>query len=254
MSKVTALIVDDEALSIDVISAYLKPFQSIEIVGKFTKSKLALEEIKKIKPDLLFLDIQMPKLTGFELIEAVLLDYCPQIIFVTAFDQYAIKAFETNALGYVLKPIDEQKFKIAVAKVLLQIEQNNQSVYQNLKQLLHSNAVAQTYLNRILIKEPNRLFYIPTNEILCFEASGDYVTVVTSQKNYLINESLIALEEKLNPNDFIRIHRSTVLNINKIKEFKPYFNGEYILVLANEKQVKLSRNYKENFNRIFKEL
>lgn len=251
MTKISAIIVDDESLSVDVIFEYLKPFTNIEVVGKFTKSKSALEQIKILKPDLLFLDIQMPKIDGFQLLNEVLATYNPFVVFVTAFDQYAIKAFETNALGYILKPIDEQKFNLAVAKVIAQFEQNH---WQDLKQFLANYSVVKEYLSQILIKEPNRLFYIPTDEILCFEASGDYVNVVTSAKNHLINESLISLESKLNPNDFIRIHRSTIVNVHQIKEFQPYFNGEYNLILTNGNQVKLSRNYKENLNRIFKEL
>ncbi len=251
MPKITTIIVDDESLSVDVIAEYLKPFSNIEVVGKFTKSKLALEQIKTLKPDLLFLDIQMPKIDGFQLLQEVLATYNPCVIFVTAFDQYAIKAFETNALGYILKPIDEQKFKLAVTKVIAQLEQNH---WQDLKDFLANYSITKEYLTNVLIKEPNRLFYIPTEEILCFEASGDYVNVVTLAKNHLINESLTSLESKLNPNDFIRIHRSTIVNVHHIKEFQPYFNGEYNLILTNRNQVKLSRNYKENLNRIFKEL
>lgn len=252
--KITAIIVDDEALSVDVIAEYLKPFNEIQVIGKFTKSTLALEQILNLKPDLLFLDIQMPKLDGFQLLETVIQHYNPHIIFITAFDQYAIKAFDTNAIGYILKPIEEQKFNTSISKTLHLFKQNNQDIYQNLKQLLEHQSAAKNYLNKILIKEPKRLFYISIDEVFCFEASGDYVSVVTTQKTYLINESLTALENKLDPNNFIRIHRSTIVSSNHIKEFLPYFNGEYTIVLNNNKQVKVSRNYKENLNKIFKEL
>ena len=131
--NINAIIVDDESLSIDVIEEYLKTFENIVITGKFTKSKLAIETIKKERPELLFLDIQTPKVNGFELIESIQEFYNPYIIFVTAYDQYAIKAFETNALGYILKPIDEQKFKICVQKAINQLKENK---LQDLKGLL----------------------------------------------------------------------------------------------------------------------
>ncbi|MDI9308809.1 MAG: LytTR family DNA-binding domain-containing protein [Limnohabitans sp.] len=251
-NTIKAIIVDDESLSISVIEEYLKPFATIEIIDRCTQSELAIEIIKTKKPDLLFLDIQMPRFNGFEVIEAVLSVYNPYVIFITAFDNYAIQAFETNAIGYILKPIDEQKFKNIIQKAITQLQQQN---FQNLKELLSSfQKTDNEFLKRILIKEPNRFFYIPVEDVYFFEASGDYVNVVTAEKKYTINNSLSALENSLNPLEFARIHRSTIVNCNQIKEFKPYFNSEYILVLKNKIEVKVSRNYKENLTRIFKDL
>lgn len=251
-NTITAIVIDDESLSISVIEEYLKPFSDIEIIDKCTQSELAIEVIKTQKPDVLFLDIQMPKFNGFEVIEAILPIYNPYVIFITAYDNYAIQAFETNAIGYILKPIDEQKFNHTIQKAITQIRQHN---FQNLKQLLSSfQKTDNEFLKRILIKEPHRFFYVPVEEIYYFEAAGDYVNVITSDKKYLINNSLSALENSLNPLEFARIHRSTIVNCNQIKEFKPYFNSEYILVLKNKIEVKVSRNYKENLTRIFKDL
>lgn len=251
-NTIKAIIVDDESLSISVIEEYLKSFSTIEIIDKCTQSELAIEVIKNQKPDVLFLDIQMPKFNGFEVIESVLSVYNPYVVFITAYDNYAIQAFETNAIGYILKPIDEQKFKHTIQKAITQIQLHN---FQNLKQLLSNfQNINNEFLKRILIKEPNRFFYIPVEEIYYFEAAGDYVNVITADKKYLINHSLSALESSLSPSEFARIHRSTIVNSNLIKEFKPYFNGEYIIVLKNKTEVKVSRNYKENLTRIFNDL
>lgn len=252
--KITAVIVDDEPLSIDVIEAYLKPFAEIEIIGKFSRSSEAAEAIPKLNPNLLFLDIQMPVMDGFELIETIIGQVNPYIIFTTAFDQYAIKAFDVNAVGYLLKPFDREKFNAAVAKFLNQFSgKPDDTVYDNILSLLGQRPL-NTSLKRIMVKDAKKIFYIPVSEIIHFEASGDYVKAVTSTASHLVNYTLSQLESQLSVKDFVRIHRSHIINVKQVKEFVPYFNGEYQVVMANRDTVKMSRNYKDNLRKIFPEL
>lgn len=243
----TALLIDDEALSLTVIENYLKPFSNIEIVGKYTKSKEAVQAIIESKPDLLFLDIQMPVLNGFELLEAIAAEHMPYIIFTTAFEQYAIQAFEVNAMGYVLKPFSKEKFDLAVNRFLAfkqQVTEND--VRNSLAQLLNLKPQSSRYLERVMIKEKKKIYFIAVDDILFLEASGDYVKVRTENQSHLIHETLSALESKLSPERFVRIHRSHIVNILSIQEFIPHFNGEYNIVMRNKEVLKLSRNYKDN--------
>jgi two-component system LytT family response regulator len=253
-TKITAVIVDDELLSIDVIEAYLKTFLEIELIGKFSRSSEAAEKIPLLKPHLLFLDIQMPVMDGFELIEAIISETNPYIIFTTAFDQYALKAFEVNAIGYLLKPFEREKFNQAVNKFLSQhAEKANDDLYDGILKMLQERP-ASTFLKRIMVKDARKIFYIPVNEIVHFEASGDYVKAVTEKNAHLVNYTMAQLENQLPPKDFIRIHRSHIINVKHVREFVPYFNGEYQIAMANNDTVKMSRNYKDNVKKIFPDL
>jgi two-component system LytT family response regulator len=253
--NITAVIVDDEALSAGVIEAYLKAFPQIVLTGKFTKSRMAVDKIAALKPDLLFLDVQMPVMDGFQLLRALEGRHDPYVIFTTAFDEYAIQAFEVNAVGYLLKPFDQEKFNNALHRFLERYGKPaaGNSIYAGLLKMLQEQQ-PDSHLEKIMIRDQQRIFYIPVTDVLYFEASGDYVKVVTAAKNYLVNDSLAALESKVPPQQFIRIHRSFMINAEQVLEFIPYFNGEYKIVMRNKEVVKMSRNYKGNLTRIFKEL
>ncbi len=253
--KITALIIDDEALSIGVIESYLSAFPEIELIGKFTKSRHALDKIAMLKPDLLFLDVQMPVMNGFQLLQALEGRHDPYVIFTTAFDQYAIQAFEVNAVGYLLKPFDQEKFNHALNRFLERYGYPTAggNVYAGLLKMLQEQQPASRR-DKIMIKDQQRIFYIPADDVLYFEASGDYIKVVTAAKTYLLNDSLTEMEAKVSSQQFIRIHRSCIVNAEQIAEFIPYFNGEYKIVMRNKDVVKMSRNYKDNLTRIFKEL
>lgn len=252
---ITAVIVDDEALSVSVIKALLKAFPEIELIATFTKSTQAAAQLPELKPELLFLDVQMPALDGFELLSRIEGSINPYVIFTTAFDQYAIRAFEVNAIGYLLKPFDKDKFELAVRKFLDRYRSTpkEEHLYSDLLQLLRDRQTPAAQPDRIMIRESRRIFYLPVPEVCYFEASGDYVKVVTPDKTHLINDSLTALEQRL-PQGFVRIHRSFIINTDMVTEFLPYFNGEYKVVMRNKDIVKLSRSYKENLTRIFPEL
>lgn len=253
--KITAIIVDDEALSVSVIETYLKAFPDIGLIGKFTKSRQAVDKIALLKPDLLFLDVQMPVMNGFQLLQALEGRHDPYVIFTTAFDQYAIQAFEVNAVGYLLKPFDQEKFNNALHRFLERYGQpaSGSSIYTGLLKMLQEQQPAARQ-EKLMIKDQQRIFYIPVSDVLYFEASGDYVKVVTAAKTHLVNDSLTAMEAKVPPQQFIRVHRSFIINAEQVSEFIPYFNGEYKIVMRNKDVIKMSRNYKDNLTRIFKEL
>ncbi|WP_118949694.1 LytR/AlgR family response regulator transcription factor [Taibaiella helva] len=254
-ARITAIIVDDELLPADVIEEYLKDFPEIALAGRFTKSRQAAEKILALQPDLVFLDVQMPVMNGFELLDAIAGKHDPYVIFTTAYDQYAIRAFEVNAVGYLLKPFDRDKFGQAVRRFLERHSSGReQHLYDDLLRILRERQTPATYLDRIAIKEAQRIFYLPVADILYFEAAGDYIKVITAQGYHLINDSLGALEQKLDPQQFIRIHRSHIIQAGQVQEFIPYFNGEYKVVMRNKDTLKMSRNYKQNLSRVFRDL
>ncbi len=254
-TRFRTIIVDDEQLSIDVITDYIKAFPALDVVATCTKSRQAIDKILELKPDLLFLDIHLPVINGFQLIEAIIEKHNPYIIFTTAFDKYAVRAFEVNAIGYLLKPFDKEKFAAAVNKFLTYNRQTNtHDLYDGIVKMLDEKQKAENYATRVLIKEQKKIFYLPLSDIQHFEAKGDYIKVVSEKKSYLVNDSLAALELRLSPQEFIRIHRSIIVNASYITEFIPYFNHEYHLVMRNGEMLKMSRHYRENLLRVFTDL
>lgn len=254
-NAVKVIIVDDEPLAIDVIAEYLKSHPEFEIAGKYTKAKDAIRNIIQLKPDLVFLDIRMPGTDGFQVLEAVIGSHQPYVIFTTAFDQYAIKAFEVNAIGYLLKPIDKEKFEAAVARFLAVFKTNQlESLYAGMKNLLDNRPAPFEYLERVIVKNSRSIQFIEVKDVIYFEASGEYVKAVTRSGEKIISYTMSKLDKELSPDLFQRIHRSHIVNVKEITEFLPHFNGEYIVNTTNGVQLKMSRNYKENLSRIFKGL
>lgn len=252
-TKVKVAIVDDEQLAIDVIAEYLKPHAEFEVTGKFTKPKQAIEQIIRLKPDLVFLDIKMPGADGFEILKAVMPSHKPYVVFTTAFDQYAIKAFEINAVGYLLKPVDREKFTGALNRFLLLFKANQlESLYAGISTLIAAKPETEDYLERVMVKDPRSIQFIEVKDILFFEAAGDYVKAVTKTAEKIISYTMTQLEGELSPELFQRVHRSHIVNVKEIREFEPHFNGEYVLNVSNGAKLKMSRNYKENLSRIFK--
>ncbi len=246
-----AIIADDEILARNVIKKYLGDFPHVEIVAECENGLIALNKINELHPDLAFLDIEMPELDGLSLLSE--LKELPTVIFTTAYNQYAIKAFELNAVDYLLKPFDKKRFALAVQKVTQQkvSPANLQAQLNNLQRTLNEiKKTSKKFTPRILIKGNNTYSFLNVSDIIWFEASSDYVKIHTKEKFYLKNISLNELEEKLNPKTFIRIHRSTIVNSDFIKEMKPYFNGEYYIYLINGEKLKLSRSYKDKIKLI----
>lgn len=248
-SRVRVVVADDEFFGRQVVKEFLKDDDRIEIAAEAATGEKTIEAILNFKPDILFLDIQMPEPSGLDLIKEIEPDQRPIVIFTTAHDQYAIKAFEVGAVDYLLKPFDQSRFDVALTKALELV---------NLRKMNGQGQPVQQpgegHLARILIKEPKRIYFIKAEDIYWFEASGDYVILHTESKSHLINYSLTELEQRLNPENFVRIHRSTIVNVSVISEFEPYFNGEYFITLKNKTKVKLSRTYRDKLKVLFSDI
>lgn len=258
--KISTLIVDDEPLARRNIRLLLKDDAEIEIIGEAASGREALALIKKHSPDLVFLDIQMPELDGFGVLESIEAARLPAIVFVTAFDQYALKAFEFHALDYLLKPFDDARFEKALRQAKLQVGQRElKDLSQRLVALLggrEDNATAVSpppqYLSRLLIKSSGRVFFLKTDEIDYVRAEDYYVKLHVGRKGHLLRETMNEMETKLDPAKFLRIHRSTIVNIERIRELQQHFNGEYIVVLHDGTEHKLSRSRREQLQTLLK--
>jgi two-component system, LytTR family, response regulator len=235
----TCLIIDDEKLARDLLREYLESFPQIDVIGECTKGSDAVEEIDKVKPDLIFLDVQMPGMNGFEVLDKI--DHEPYVIFTTAYDQYAIRAFEKNAVDYVLKPLDEERFKIAVDRAL----KRKKSEFGNLEELLRSLRAEGkgSFDSHLFVQKSEKLFNLAVEEIIFLEASGDYTVITTKNDQFVSSSGIGKLEEILNPTTFIRVHRSTIINLNFLKEIERHFNGGMVVKMQSGKSFPVSRTY-----------
>jgi two-component system LytT family response regulator len=237
--SITCVIVDDEKLARDLLREYIQQIPDMEIVGEASKGKEAVEVIDKLQPDLIFLDVQMPGMNGFDVLDEIVHD--PYVIFCTAYDQYALKAFEKNAVDYILKPLDQERFKLGVERAIsrMKVEQNN--VGELLRNLKTENKTS--YDSHIFVQKSEKLLNLPVDEIVYLEASGDYTILTTKTDQFVSSSGIGKLEEILNPETFIRVHRSTIININSLKEIEKHFNGGMVVKMLNGKSFPVSRTY-----------
>jgi two-component system LytT family response regulator len=263
------LIVDDESLSRRGLLHRLKNIPDIEIVGEARNGREALKLIEDKQPDLVFLDIQMPGLSGFEVVQQLDVKTMPVILFLTAFDEYAVRAFEVNALDYILKPIDEERLHNVLEKVRTSISQKRAFKQKSLLLKLVSDISGETISSMqeledkdvagLISKEPSRLAirdagrttWVNQDDIEWIDAAGDYMCVRALGVTYIMRKTMKALESELDDNILQRIHRSTIVNIRHVREMEPHINGEYFLTLKSGHQVKLSRTYKHKL-KLFK--
>lgn len=261
------MIVDDEPLARGTIRLLLKTDAEIEIVAEAGSGSEAVELIAEHAPDLLFLDIQMPGMNGFDVLEKIDTASIPAIIFVTAFDQYALRAFEVHALDYLLKPFDDARFEKALRQAKAQIEQREINLLsQKLFALLEDNegkrngpptraAAAQDrspYLTRLMIKSASRIFFLKVEEIDWIGAEDYYVKLHVGRKSHLLRETMNEMEAKLDPEKFLRIHRSSIVNLDRVKEMHAHFNGDYVVILHDGTELKLSRSRREQLQSLLK--
>ena len=250
--NIRTLIVDDEPLARDRVKRFLRDEADIQVVGEFGNGVEAIEAITSEKPDLVFLDIQMPEKNGFEVIKSLHNKRLPTIIFVTAYDQYALQAFEVHALDYLLKPFNRERIKRAVARAREHIEHKRfGNLDERLNSLIADLRSEKKYLDRLVVKAVGRVFFLKTDEIDWIEAAGNYVKLHVGRESHMIRETMNGIEAKLDPSKFLRIHRSTVVNIDRIKELHPMFSGDYAVILRNGTELALSRNYRERFTELF---
>jgi two-component system LytT family response regulator len=231
-----ALIIDDEPLACDLVEEYLGEFDQIEVVGRCNDGFEGMKAISEKKPDLIFLDVQMPKITGFEMLE--LLEEPPAIIFTTAFDEYAIKAFEKNAVDYLLKPYSEERFAQAVRKFLDKPDEKK-SVARSVAE--ESRASSQPS-DRVVIKDGAKIRIIPIPEVIRLEADDDYVKVYSAQGNFMKKQTLKNFEEGLSADHFVRVHRSHLVNIMHIERIDPYEKNAHVALLKNGERIPVSRS------------
>lgn len=246
MKTLRALIVDDEPLARERVASLLGAEPDVEVVGECCDGREAVEAIRRLTPDLVFLDIQMPGADGFQVIEEVGPDRMPLVIFVTAYDQHALKAFEVRALDYLLKPFDRDRFQAALARARTQIEgRESGDLGQRLLALVEQMRPAATKTERLVVRSAGKIFFLRTDEIDWIEASGNYVRVHVGTESHLLRETMASLEAKLDADSFFRIHRSRIVNMERIKEMQPWFNGEYVVILTSGVRLTLSRGYRE---------
>lgn len=240
MKKV--LIIDDESAGRQLIKEYLKDYRELILLGEANNGVDAVKIINEFKPDLVFLDIQMPGMTGFDVLTH--LEELPQIIFSTAYDQYALKAFEVHAVDYLLKPYTKERFKVALDKV-------RANTIENKARPLAESLLMDTpkFPERILVQSQNKLVTIAVDEVIRIEAYGDYSKLVTEQKTFVSNYGISMLEEKLNDAIFIRVHRSSIINLNAVIELNKYTKS-YDVKMKNGDVVRVSRGYMDNIKKL----
>jgi two-component system LytT family response regulator len=248
---IRALIVEDEPLARERVRALLAAEPDVEIVGEARDGLEAVEAIRREAPDLVFLDVQMPELDGFGVIERLGALNMPVVVFMTAYDQYALRAFEVNALDYLLKPFDRERFQRAVERARGHLDpQGAGALSQRLLGLLQNLKGSPRYLERLVVRSSGRIFFLKAEEIDCVEACGNYVRLCVGDDEHLLRETMTSLEAKLDPSRFLRIHRSTIVNVERIKELQPSFHGDYVVMLLSGKRLTLSRGYRDRLQEI----
>ncbi|TMM48262.1 LytR/AlgR family response regulator transcription factor [Qipengyuania marisflavi] len=256
---IRTILVDDEKLAIQGLQLRLEPFDDVEIIETCQNGREAIRAIKTLKPDLVFLDIQMPGFDGFSVVQGVMDIEPPLFVFVTAFQEHAIRAFEANAVNYLMKPVDEDKLADTLERVRTRIaEKKSTEEAEKLKNVLSEVApeavedmetddseAAGRYEKLINVKDRGQIFRVEVGSIEHIEAAGDYMCIYTGDNSLILRETMKDLERRLDPRKFQRVHRSTIVNLDQVRQVKPHTNGECFLVLDSGAEVKVSRSYRD---------
>lgn len=232
---IKTILIDDEPLSREIVKSYLRKFPVIGVVDECNDGFEGVKSIQQHQPDLVFLDIQMPKINGFEMLE--LIHPMPPVIFITAFDDYALKAFEANAIDYLLKPVSEERFQKAMQKFL----DKSSGITNKTAELLDTMAQSPSQNNRIVVKTGNKVKIIPVHDIQYLEADDDFVKIFTGEGSFLKNKTLTFYEQTLDPQQFVRVHRSYLIHIGQITKIEPYQKETHMAVLRNGQQIPISK-------------
>ena len=249
---IRVLIADNESTARENIKQMLHQEIDVEIIGECADGFETVILIEKHKPDLIFLEIQMPDADGFEILRKMKIEKQPFIIFVTGSESFAARAFDTGASDYLIKPLNKERLQIAVQKVREQINLRQHNLLENLLQtFINKISAEKDFPDKIMLKTPKGIYFINTNEIDWIEAAGNYVKLHVKDSGHLLRETMNNIEAKLNPDKFLRIHRSSLVNIDRIKELQPLFNGDYIVILRDDTELNLSRNYHDRLQRLF---
>jgi two-component system LytT family response regulator len=241
MSEIRIIIVEDERPARDLLRTYLEEFPNLKVIGEYDNGFDGLKAINELMPDAILLDVQMPKLTGFEMLEV--LEHQPEVIFTTAYDQFAIRAFERNAVDYLLKPFSRDRFRSAISKLQSRIEskpmeEDEETSIDRIRQHL---AQSDEKLHRVVIKKSGKIHVISTGDINFLEAQDDYVMIYTDEGKFLKQQTMKYFEERLDSEQFVRVHRSYIANITRIERIEPYEKSNFILILKDGNKVPVSR-------------
>ena len=261
-----ALIVDDEELARRGLQIRLQKFDDIDICGECRNGREAIDAVRSQSPDIVFLDVQMPGINGFEVLKQLSGSDMPIVIFVTAYDEYALKAFDANALDYLLKPINDERLAEALERARLARDEKLACSHREKllklvceltgRELTLEGAIAESvstkdnYPERLSIRDSGETVNVQVDDIDWIDAAGDYMCVHAEGDTYVLRGTMKRLEELLDPEKFVRVHRSTIVNRRRVRSLRPHRNGEYFLKLDNSREVKLSRSYKSNLERL----
>ena len=250
-----ALIVDDEPLPRERVRTLLAAHREIEMIGECCDGQDAVSRILAERPDLVFLDIQMPELDGFEVIKAISDEYLPAIVFVTAFDEYAIRAFEVNAIDYLLKPINAARFEQAVQRAIDRLNQahpQESTPDRKLLDLIAGIRATQPHLTRFVVRSGSKLSFVRAPDVEWIDVADNYVRLHVAGREHLVRDTLKSIESQLDPDVFVRVHRSIIINLDRIESVEPSFHGEYIVTMKDGAKLTTSRSYSERLRALLR--
>ena len=255
---IRTIVVDDEKLAIQGLQLRLEPHQDIEVIETCANGREAIRAIKTLKPDLVFLDIQMPGFDGFSVVKGVMEIDPPLFVFVTAYQEHAIRAFEANAVNYLMKPVDEDKLADTIERVRQRLAEKRSSEEagklkdvlaevspESLEDIGGDEESANRYEKMINVKDRGQIFRVDVDTIERIEAAGDYMCIYTGENSLILRETMKDLERRLDPKNFQRVHRSKIVNLDQVRQVRPHTNGECFLVLDSGAEVKVSRSYRD---------
>lgn len=255
LEMMRVLIVDDEPPARRKLRRFLDDFQDVEVAGEASSGSQAVESILQLRPDAVFLDIQMPEMDGFEVLREIERETrgeapsMPRIVFVTAYDQFALKAFEVAALDYLLKPFDRRRLSQALERLRGDLHKRRQpETQQGVLELLDHLRRRHRYARRVMVRSKGRVRFLKTEDIDWIEAAGNYAELHVGSRSHLVRETLSNLEERLDPDQFVRVHRSAMVNLDRVREIHPYSKNDFTVVLSSGHKVRMSRRYRERFD------
>ncbi len=249
--KARTLIVDDEPLARERLRALLSSEPDFEVLGECSDGRSALEAILRDVPDVVFLDVQMPEMDGFEVLSMVGDQASPRVVFVTAYDQFAVRAFDVHAVDYLLKPFDKERFGTALGRLRSRLKEGQKDeIATRLRGLLWEMRPESRIPERLAVKSAGRIVLVNVCDIDWVESADNYVELHVGNETHLLRETMTVIEGRLNPRNYVRINRSTLVNVTRVKELQPLFHGDYAVILADGTRLSLSRNYRENLERL----
>lgn len=251
--RIRTLIVDDEALARRGIRQFLEAESDIEVIGECGDGLAAIDAIASLQPDLVFLDISMPEADGFEVVAAIGADSMPATIFVTAYDEFAVRAFEIHALDYLLKPVEPGRIRTALDRARARLAATPDDFAVRVAAVLRElgSGPAQRHVRRLPIKKNGRVLLVDIDDVVRFEATGNYIEVHTNERMHLLRETLTGLEGRLDPDNFVRVSRSCIVNVRHIRELQPHSSGDFIVALTDDCEVQGSRRYRGGIEALF---